>query len=204
MLVIGLTGGIGSGKSTVAKLFAAYGIPIIDADMIAREVTQSNSPTIMDIVNHFEERLLLNDGSLDRAKLRKIIFEKPDQRRWLEDLLHPLIRDRIEKQIKEISAPYCIVVIPLLFEVEPYHFIQRTLVVDSPENLQIKRVATRDNTPRSQVEAILRTQLPRSLRLSQANDVITNDGTLAHLEAQVERLHGIYLRRGQNKFSNIP
>jgi dephospho-CoA kinase len=137
MLVVGLTGGIGSGKSTVANMFAALGVSVIDADVISREITQSGKPAFNSIIKHFGERLILPDGKLDRSQLRDIIFEDPKQRLWLENLTHPLIRDEMSRQIKNITAPYCIAVIPLLLEVEFYSFINRILVVDASEQKQI-------------------------------------------------------------------
>ena len=194
MLVIGLTGGIGSGKSSVARLFAERGIPIIDTDLIARDVTQPNKPAFQRIVEHFGKGILLEDGSLDRAKLRNIIFTHSKQRLWLEHLLHPLIRKEMEQQISHLSAPYCIAVVPLLLEVEFYSMINRILVVDAPESIQIERVMTRDKIPQNHVEAILKTQANRHDRLARAHDVIINDGILADLIPQVEKLHQLYLQ----------
>src|SRR5262245_30067916 len=125
MLVIGLTGGIGSGKSTVAKLFAERGVPIIDADIAAREVTTPNQPAFYSIVKHFGQEIVAKDGTLDRSKLRHIIFSDPKQRLWLEHLLHPQIRSKMQHQIANMTTPYCIAVIPLLLEVEFYSFINR-------------------------------------------------------------------------------
>lgn len=197
MLVIGLTGGIGSGKSTVTNLFAKHQVPIIDADIVAREVTQVNSPALTKIAEHFKDNVLKPDGSLDRTKLRSIIFANPDERNWLEKLLHPLIRIEIENRIKDITAPYCIVVIPLLFEVEPYPFIDRILVVDAPQDLQIERVTARDKSEKSQVEAILQSQTSREQRLAKADDVIVNINSIEMLENEVNKLHQLYLKMGQ-------
>ncbi|HLB41377.1 MAG TPA: dephospho-CoA kinase [Gammaproteobacteria bacterium] len=191
-LIVGLTGGVGSGKSTVAKLFAKHGVPVIDADLMARELTLPNQATFSIITKHFKEPLLLPDQSLDRTKLRHIIFEQPKEREWLENLLHPIIRKKIEEDIKKITAPYCIVVIPLLFEVDPYDFIDRILVVDATEQHQIERVAARDKIDPLLVEKILHSQVTRQQRLAGANDVICNDGALADLIARVEELHRSY------------
>ena len=193
MLVIGLTGGIGSGKSTVAQLFAERGVPIVDADVIAREITQPNTPAWTKIIHYFGKTILLENNALDRTKLRHLIFNDPDQRLWLENLLHPLIRKEIEQRINEMTAPYCIAVIPLLIEVKPYAFINRILVVDVPHALQIERVAIRDKSEKSHIDAILKTQISRQQRLAHADDIITNDGTLTDLIPQVETLHQRYL-----------
>lgn len=192
MLVIGLTGGIGSGKSTVAKLFSEKGIPIIDADIIAREVSQPNKPAFKEIVKHFGEEIL-HQGSLDRGKLRKIIFENAKQRRWLEELLHPIIRKDMELEIRKLTAPYCIAVIPLLLEVEFYFFINRILVVDTTHELQIKRIVARDKISKEEIENIIKTQASRETRISKAHDVIINDGSLEDLTKQVAKLHEKYL-----------
>lgn len=199
MFVVGLTGGIGSGKSTVAQLFAERGVPIIDADVISREITQPDSPAFLDIIDHFNQELLLEDGTLDRTKLRNIIFEDPNERRWLEELLHPLIRSEMNKRIKKITAPYCIAVIPLLLEVEFYSFINRILVVDAPENLQVDRVTARDKSQKAHVEAILKAQANRLDRLARAQDLIINDGNLEDLIPQVEKLHEKYLEMSKTK-----
>lgn len=197
MLIVGLTGGIGSGKSTVADLFAERGVPIIDADVIAREITQTGEPAYQKIIDHFGKNALSTDGTLNRSNLRKIIFEQADERLWLENLLHPIIRATIEQRLRVIAAPYCITVIPLLLEVEPYPFINRILVVDAPEQMQIERVAMRDKSDPSQIKAMLQTQATRSLRLASANDVIINDGVLADLTPQIDKLHQIYLKLSQ-------
>lgn len=200
MLVVGLTGGIGSGKTTVANMFAALGTPIIDADLVAREVTQPGSPALDTINAHFEQNVLKPDGSLDRAALRRIIFDHPSERIWLEALLHPIIRSEIERQTKQFSSPYCIVVIPLLFESKGnYPFIQRVIVVDAPEAAQIARVTTRDSATAEHVSAIMDAQMDRAARLSHADDVINNEGSIASVEAQVLKLHKFYLGLSQNE-----
>lgn len=196
MLVIGLTGGIGSGKSTVANLFAKHGVPIIDADAVSREITTPNDPAFMRIVKHLGDHVLQPDGSLDRAKLRTIIFADSKERRWLETLLHPLIRDAMQQKINQLSAPYCLAVIPLLLEAEFYFFINRILVVDAPEPLQIERVTARDKAPISHVESILKAQASREVRLTRAHDVITNDGDMQNLIQQVDQLHEKYSHLG--------
>jgi dephospho-CoA kinase len=193
MLVIGLTGGIGSGKSTVARLFEKKGIPIIDADVIAQALTLPGQPALQAIIEHFNDPALMRAGQLNRARLREIIFQLPGERLWLEQLLHPLIRKQIETQIKAIVAPYCIVVIPLLAESGAYDFINRILVIDTNETEQIKRAAQRDRVPPEQIAAILKTQASREARLGIAHDIIQNNGTLDDLIPQVERWHQHYL-----------
>jgi len=198
MLVVGLTGGIGSGKSLVASLFAEHHVPIIDTDVISRTLTQPKMPAFLSIVKHFGKGILQADGTLDRTQLSRIIFSDTEQRLWLEHLLHPLIQDEMEKQINALSAPYCIAIIPLLFEVEFYSIINRILVVDTPELLQIERVMSRDRVPRSHVEAILKSQAKRQDRVARAQDVILNDGQVSELIPQVEKLHEMYLGLGRN------
>ncbi len=193
MLVVGLTGGIGSGKSTVANLFSKQGVPIIDADVIARDVTQVDQPALKHIVARYGEQILHPDGTLNRAKLGKIIFNHSDERRWLESLLHPLIENAIIAHLQTLDCAYCIVVIPLLFEVDPYPFIQRILVVDTPRELQIARVTARDQLTPTQIENILNAQVSRTHRLTHADDVIENHGDLQTLAASVAHLHQRYL-----------
>jgi dephospho-CoA kinase len=199
MIIVGLTGGVGAGKSIVAKLFSELGVPIIDADIIARELTKPNMPPYTDIVKHFGSSILLPDETIDRSRLRHIIFTDTKQRLWLENLLHPLIRKEMEDQIKNISSPYCILVIPLLFEVEFYSVINRTLVIDAPYELQISRVMARDRVPQSHVETIINTQADRQSRLARAHDVITNDGDINALLPQVKMLHEKYTQLGTEK-----
>lgn len=198
MLIVGLTGGIGSGKSTVATLFAKKGVPVLDADYIAREVTEKGRPALASMVSHFGNHILLPDGSLNREEMRRVIFDHPEERLWLEKLLHPLIRQTIHERIQAIEAPYCIIVIPLLFETEPLPFINRILVIDTPESLQISRAHQRDRTEPSDIAAIIATQVPRAHRIKHADDIIINDRELDHLIPQVEKLHQQYQRLGQS------
>jgi dephospho-CoA kinase len=196
MQVIGLTGGIGAGKTTVANLFAEHGVPIIDADVIARDVTLPNQLGYAKIVSHFGPNILQADGTLDRKKLRDLIFKNPAERQWLEELLHPLIKKRIEKEIGLLTAPYCIVVIPLLIEVKAYEFINRILIVDTDEHLQIQRASARDKSSTEEIAAILASQTSRTQRLAIGDDVIVNNGTLLDLAPQVAKLHEKYLALG--------
>ncbi len=194
MYVIGLTGGIGSGKSTIANLFAKLGAPIIDADWVARDLTETGKPAFHEITQHFSHYNLIKDGKLDRNKLRQIIFQDNTARMWLENILHPLIRKEIEHQLQHLTTQYCIVVIPLLFEVKPYSFIDRILVVDAPEDVQIERASSRDNTSQQHIAAIIKAQIAREDRAARAHDVIINDGKLSDLEPQVQKLHDLYLK----------
>lgn len=194
MLVIGLTGGIGSGKSTVADRFAEHGVPIIDADLIAKELTLPDEPAFKAIVEHFGSSFVSKDGTLDRRKLREHIFNHVDERNWLEGCLHPLIVARMKEQIGLLKgAPYCIAVIPLLAESQAFPFIGRILVVDLPEEDQVERVLNRDKTNAAQVKAIIESQASRHDRLAIAHDVITNNGSLDDLITQVDALHKKYV-----------
>jgi dephospho-CoA kinase len=194
MLVIGLTGSIGSGKSTVANLFAERGVPVIDADILAREVTAPNLPAYQAIVTRFGSNILKADGSIDRSSLREIIFNNPEERLWLEALLHPIILHRMEDDIEKLDAPYCIAVIPLLLETDAASFIDRILVVDMSEETQAKRAALRDKNTVEQIKAIMNTQMPRKDRLAKADDIINNAGTPEALAKQVDKLHQMYLK----------
>lgn len=198
MLVVGLTGGIGSGKTTVAKLFERYRVPIIDADVIARDVIRPNTPAFEAIVEHFSQQILNQEKHIDRPKLRQIIFKTHDERKWLETLLHPIITEEITQRLKTINAPYVIVVIPLLIEAHTYHFIDRILIVDASMENQIQRVIKRDNVSFEDVIAILELQARRETRLAKADDLIINNDSLENLEPQVERLHQTYSQMAKN------
>lgn len=194
MLTIGLTGGIGSGKSTVAKLFSQFGITIIDADMIARDLVKQGEPSLQKIIEHFGNKVLGVDQQLDRKKLREIIFKDPTERQWLEKLLHPLILSEMQRRIENATSPYCILVIPLLIEAtQPYTLVDRILVVDAPEKVQIARTRERDLSSQEEVEAIIKSQATHAQRLQAANDVLYNDKDLNNLATQVKRLHEQYL-----------
>lgn len=194
MFTVGLTGGIGSGKSTVADLFADLGVPVIDTDVIARELTAPGSAALEAIHLAFGDAVLQSDGSLDRAALRRMVFADVDARHRLEGILHPRIRQAVEQVRARLNAPYILVVIPLLVETGGYRdLLDRVLLVDCPEELQITRVIARSGLTRDEVLPILVAQASRSERLAIADDVIVN--TLAHeaLRAEVITLNQRYL-----------
>lgn len=192
MLRVGLTGGVGSGKSLVADLFAELGAPIIDTDILARDVVAPDTEGYQQVVEHFGSSFVSSDGTIKRNALKKLVFNHPEERLWLEKTLHPLIRELANEKMKEISSPYCIVAIPLLAENWPHPLIDRVLVVDSPEELQIKRVTERDKCSPQVVQAIIDAQASREERLAIADDVILNDKDISSLKEQVTNLHVIY------------
>ncbi len=190
---VGLTGGIASGKSTVDDLFAALGVTIIDTDVIAREVVAPGSPLLAKIAEHFGSDMIAADGGLDRRALRQRVFADPAERQWLEQLTHPEIRRLTDE--RSVSAPgtYSIVAIPLLVETGGKDRFDRVLVVDCEPELQLKRLQARDGSTRAQAEAALAAQVSRAARLAVADDVIHNDGDIARLRDQVEKLHRAYV-----------
>jgi len=192
MLIIGLTGGIGSGKSTVADMFADLGVPIIDMDHIARQIVEPGQPALVQIAHTFGNNLIDADGQLNRQQLSNIIFDSTEKRHQLEAILHPLIREETERQLAKLEASYCIVVIPLLLESDQRSLIDRILVVDAPETLQITRTMQRDGVSTKQAEKILATQVNRQSRLSAADDIINNSGELEALRPQVNKLDQAY------------
>lgn len=197
--ILGLTGGIGSGKSAVAQCFIDLGVHLVDADQAARWVVEPGRPALKQITEHFGEAILQADGQLDRTALRQLIFQDAEQRRWLEALLHPLINQEIIQYLAQATSPYAILVTPLLVETGQHALTQRVLVIDAPETLQIERTLMRDNTSLEQVQAILNAQATRQQRLQIADDVLVNDRDLIWLRSEVERLHTFYLtlHRGQ-------
>ncbi|MFK3799883.1 dephospho-CoA kinase [Pseudomonas sp. NPDC088444] len=191
--ILGLTGGIGSGKSAAAQCFVDLGIHLVDADQAARWVVEPGRPALAQIAEHFGDEVLQADGTLNRAALRELIFKDPQQRVWLEGLLHPLIREEIRQYLARAESPYAILVSPLLLETSQHQMVQRVLVIDVPEALQIERTVLRDKTNEEQVRAILKAQASREERVSRADDVIVNDRDPAWLKSEVERLHHFYL-----------
>lgn len=197
--ILGLTGGIGSGKSAAAQCFVDLGVHLVDADNAARWVVEPGRPALAQIAERFGAGVLQADGTLNRAALRELIFKDPPQRLWLEGLLHPLIREEITQYLARAQSPYAILVSPLLLETTQHQMVKRVLVIDVPEAVQIQRTVLRDKTNEEQVRAILKAQASRGERLSRADDVIVNDRDPAWLESEVERLHHFYLtlRGGQ-------
>ncbi|MCS6173895.1 dephospho-CoA kinase [Shewanella baltica] len=192
--VVGLTGGIGSGKTTVANLFAAEGITLVDADILAREVVAPGSKGLEAIVTHFGAEILTPEGELDRAKLRQRIFSHPEEREWLNQLLHPMIRQEMLAQVEKATSDYVIMVVPLLFENGLDRLVNRTLVVDISPELQINRTVKRDNVDASQVNNIISSQCSRSEKLARADDIIDNQGEISTLKREVLALHQRYLQ----------
>lgn len=197
-LVIGLTGGIGSGKTAVSDAFSEFGIVVIDADVVAREVVEPGEPALNAIAEKFGENILTASGTLDRAKLREIVFNNEADKQWLNNLLHPLIRERMQSQLQNADSIYCILSAPLLVENNMQNMVDRVLVVDVPESLQITRTTQRDNQQPQQVQNIINAQANRQQRLDAADDVIDNSGDLKSLKKQVEILHGQYLHQLKN------
>lgn len=193
MLVIGLTGGIGSGKTLATDHFQRLGITVVDADLCARAVVAPGRPALAEIAAVFGPGVLQADGSLDRAALRHIVFADPAQRRRLEAITHPRIREEIAGQLAASTSPYTILVSPLLFESGQHAFAQRTVLIDAQESLQRHRAATRDKVSEKQIEAIMAAQMSREERRARADDVILNDGHIGQLHAMVEKLHQRYL-----------
>lgn len=203
MLIIGLTGGIGTGKSTVTKRFIELGVPVIDADEIAHELVKSHQPALQAIISEFGTEFLTAEGELNRSLLRQVVFDDPQRRKILESILHPLIRKEMLRRAGLISAPYCIFCIPLLAETRQTDMVDRVLVVDSPEKLQYERVKKRAGLSETEIKAILAAQAKREDRLAVADDVIVNEGSLDDVYRQVDRLHEKYLGLDPKKTAGV-
>ena len=196
--VVGLTGGIGSGKSTIAELFVELGVLVIDADLVARQVVEKGSPLLAEIAVHFGPEILLEDGALNRAALREKVFNHEREKQWLNQLLHPAIRHEMLRQLAAQQAPYCIFMVPLLIENNLIALCQRILVVDVSEQTQMTRASQRDNNQLALIKNIMQSQVSRSERLQHADDVINNDADLSEslpqLKQKVLSLHHLYLQ----------
>ncbi|KTD60958.1 dephospho-CoA kinase [Legionella shakespearei] len=196
---VGLTGNIASGKSTVATIFAELGIHVINADQISRDLTVMGSPVLREIVNHFGSSVLSEDGTLNRKYLRELIFSHSEERAWLEQLLHPLIRKQLEEQIKNCTSAYCILEIALLTDKTNYPYLDKILLVTAPEDVQIARVMQRDHCTKEQALAILSSQPDLATRLNSADDTLVNDSGFEELKYKVEQLHQNYLAEARLK-----
>ena len=192
-LVVGLTGGIGSGKTTVANGFSALGVPVIDTDQLARELVEPGQPALNEIIATFGSEAITADGHLDRDYMRQLIFTDSERKSQLEAILHPRIRQRIRTLLADIRSPYCIVVIPLLLEARQMDLVDRILVVDLPENEQLTRVAARDSLSDNAVMAIINSQTDRNTRLAAADDIIVNDRGMSELTGAIQKLHRRYM-----------
>ena len=203
--VVGLTGGIGSGKSTIAELFAELGVPVIDADIVARQIVEKGSPLLQQIVAHFGTEMLLENGELNRAALREKVFNHETEKQWLNQLLHPAIRTEMLNQLAQQCSPYCIFMVPLLIENKLTALCQRVLVVDVSEQTQLTRASQRDNNQLALIKNIMQSQVSRSERLQHADDVINNDADLSEslpqLKQKVLDLHHHYLQLAE-KFND--
>ena len=193
MLRIGLTGGIGSGKTAASDHLARLGAEVIDTDLLSRELVEPGQPALAEIVAGFGEQVLDHDGRLDRSRLRRLVFSDPAARQRLEGILHPRIRDVMLARAERSPAPYVVFVIPLLLETGQQVLVDRVLLIDVPEDLQRARVAARDRLDDAQIDAILQAQTDRETRLRSADDIVCNDGDIAKLHAAIEKIHRKYL-----------
>jgi len=192
VLKIGLTGGIGSGKSVACEIFSELGVPVIDADAIAHELVEPGMPALEEIIEVFGKEIISNDGTLDREKIRDHIFTNETDRKTLEIILHPAIYKEISNQVENIKSNYCIISIPLLLETDASKIVDRILVIDVPRELQLVRASNRDKTSKSDIDAIIDCQVPRKDRLAAANDIVNNDGDINDLRKKICDLHQFY------------
>jgi len=192
VLRIGLSGGIGSGKSTACEIFSELGVPVIDADIIAHNVVQAGMPALQLIKEEFGEDIITKDGLLDRKKVRNQIFTNETYRKKLENILHPVIYEKIAHEIENISSSYCIISIPLLLETGALDIIDRILIIDASRELQLSRASVRDNASLNDIEGIIQAQIPRDARLATADDIINNEGDIENLRKQIYNLHEFY------------
>ncbi|MBF7688377.1 dephospho-CoA kinase [Acinetobacter sp. EC24] len=194
---MGLTGGIGSGKTLASNWFSTQGITVVDADIVARQVVKVGQPALAEIARVFGEQTLLPDGSLHRAYLRDIIFNHAEAKKQLEQITHPIIRSEIIRQLAHADSPYRILVSPLLFETNQHQLTQRTLLIDTSEELQQQRASARDQQSIQNIRQIIATQMPRREKQQRADDVVLNTGAIEQLYAQLQPLHQRYLALAQ-------
>ena len=192
-MIIGLTGGIGSGKSAAANFFHSEGVTVLDADQLAREVIEQNTPGFQSIVDYFGSDIIGEDGSIDRAKLRQEIFDDKEKKKTIESITHPLVRDLMAERIAASTSPYSIIMVPLIFETNSMSAYNRILVIDCDTKLQLERATLRDNNSSEQIQKILDSQCSRTERLSIANDVIPNNDTMENLKTRSLAMHKFYL-----------
>ena len=192
-MIIGLTGGIGSGKSAAANFFQNEGINVIDADNLAREVISIGTPGFSSVVNYFGKRIIDIDGSINRAKLREEVFDNKQKKKVLESITHPLVRELMAEKIQAFNSLYSIIMVPLIFETKSTNAYNRILVIDCDPHLQLERATLRDNNSKEQIQKILDFQCSREQRLSIANDVISNNDSLDNLQARCLAMHKFYL-----------
>ena len=200
--ILGLTGGIGSGKSAASQWFESQNITVIDADIVAREIVAVGQPTLLQIQHAFGDWVLLENGELNRRALREHIFKDPSARKVLEQITHPAIRQSIIQQLHAANSPYVILVSPLLFETNQHELTHHNLLIDASEALQIQRAAQRDGQNIDQIKTIIQAQMPRQQKQNMANDIVLNDGHLDHLYEKLQPLHEKYLNLAKKKQSN--
>ncbi|MDX1804568.1 MAG: dephospho-CoA kinase [Alcanivorax sp.] len=195
MYVVGLTGGIGSGKTAATDFLASQGITIVDADLASRVIVAPGRPALAAIAEHFGDQVIAADGSLDRRALREIVFADPKALKALEAITHPAIGEELRRQIATSQSPYTVLVSPLLLETSQRELVNRVLVIDAPATLQVERTMKRDQVPEEQVAAIMKAQMERDRRLDMADDVVENHGSLTQLHDKLEQLHRYYLEQ---------
>jgi dephospho-CoA kinase len=201
VLTIALTGGIGSGKTSIASIFKSLGVPIIDSDTISKEIILPGKPCFKDIVNEFGEEILTNKGTIDRYKLRDIIFNNDKARIKLENITHPIIFKNIDIQTSLINYPYCLVIVPLLIETKSVKYFDKVLLVDTFKNIQFERVSKRDSMSPTLLKKIIKIQATRSERLKYADDIIENNNEIGNLNEYINILHKKYLTLSKEKFT---
>ncbi|MCE1272133.1 MAG: dephospho-CoA kinase [Acinetobacter sp.] len=198
--ILGITGGIGSGKSAATQWFESQGIVVVDADIVAREVVDLGQPALKEIQLSFGDWVLLEDGNLNRRALREHIFQFPEARETLEKITHPAIRQSIIQQLQQAESPYVILVSPLLFETNQHELVHHTLLIDADEQTQLQRASQRDGQNEEQIRKIISVQMPRTKKQLLANDIVMNDGLLEHLHQQLKPLHLKYLQSAEQAF----